>query len=79
MFLLGNLVRVSRETITNRGSGGKLVYRHFRGAASWLRRSKQSIASVATGCSHTGMTEYETVGHEVSKHVHDLEGLFDWN
>jgi len=28
------------------------------------------IASVATGCSHTGMTEHETVGHEVSKHVH---------
>jgi hypothetical protein len=40
---------------------------------------KQSIASVATGCSHTGMTEYETVGHEVSKHVHGLEGLFYLN
>ena len=40
---------------------------------------KQSIASVATGCSHTGMTECETVGHEVSKHVHGLEGLFYLN
>ena len=28
-----------------------------------------SIASVATGCSHTGMTEYEHVGHEVSQHL----------
>jgi len=28
---------------------------------------KQSIASVATGRLRTGMTEYETVGHKVSK------------
>ena len=33
---------ISRETIANRGSGRKLVYRHFRGAASRLRRSKHS-------------------------------------
>ena len=59
---------VPRETLANRGSGGKLVYRHFRGAASWLRWSKHAIASVATGCLHTGMTEHEHVGHEVSKH-----------
>jgi hypothetical protein len=29
---------------------------------------KHAIASVATGCLHTGMTEHEHVGHEVSKH-----------
>ena len=28
-----------------------------------------TIASVATGCSHTGMTEHEHVGHEVSQHL----------
>ena len=27
-----------------------------------------SIAGVVTGCLHTGMTEHEHVGHEVSKH-----------
>ena len=79
MFLLGILDCVSRETIANRGSDGKLVYRHFRGAASWLRRSKHAIASVATGRLRTGMTEHEHVGHKVSKHVHVLKGLFDWN
>ena len=30
---------------------------------------KHAIASVATGCSHTGMTEHEHVGHEVSQHL----------
>ncbi len=30
---------------------------------------KHAIASVATGCLHTGMTEYEHVGHEVSQHL----------
>ena len=28
---------------------------------------KHAIASVATGCLHTGMTEHEHVGHEVSQ------------
>ena len=28
-----------------------------------------SIASVVTECSHTGMTEYEHVGHKVSQHM----------
>ena len=30
---------------------------------------KHAIASVAMGCSHTGMTEHERVGHEVSQHL----------
>ena len=30
---------------------------------------KHAIASVATGYSHTGMTEHEHVGHEVSQHL----------
>ena len=55
---------VPRETLANRGSGGKLVYRHFRGAARWLRWSKHAIASVATGCLHTGMTEASGKGSE---------------
>ena len=35
-------IACSRETIANRGSGRKLVYQHFRGAASRLRRSKHN-------------------------------------
>ena len=30
---------------------------------------KHAIASVATGCSHTGMTEHEHVGSEGAQHV----------
>ena len=33
-----------------------------------LFHEKHAIMSVATGCLHTGMTECEHVGHEVSKH-----------
>ena len=40
---------------------------HFCLETSCVFHVKQSIASVATGCSHTGITEYETVGHKVSK------------
>ena len=41
----------------------------FRFLTSVVFHVKHAIASVATGCSHTGMTEHEHVGHEVSQHL----------
>ena len=66
-----NHINVSRETFANRGSDEKSIFRHFRGAASCdcVSNRQHAIASVATGCSHTGMTEHEHVGHEVSQHL----------
>lgn len=34
-----DLACVSRETLANRGCDEKFIFRHIRGAASWLRRS----------------------------------------
>ena len=71
MLKVLNHLIVSRETFANRGSGDKLVCRHFRGAASCdcVSNHQHAIASVATGCSHTGMTEHEHVGSEGAQHA----------
>ena len=45
----------------------------FRFLTSVVFHVKHAIASVATGCSHTGMTEHEHVGHEVSKQLQTEE------
>ena len=58
----------SLQTNTHRSANEKMRA-FFRFLTSAVFHVKHAIASVATGCSHTGMTEHEHVGHEVSQHL----------
>ena len=58
----------SLQSNTHRSANEKMRA-FFRFLTSAVFHVKHAIASVATGCSHTGMTEHEHVGHEVSQHL----------
>ena len=58
----------SLQSDTHRSANEKMRA-FFRFLTSAVFHVKHAIASVATGCSHTGMTEHEHVGHEVSQHL----------
>ena len=58
----------SLQSNTHRSANEKMQA-FFRFLTSAVFHVKHAIASVATGCSHTGMTEHEHVGHEVSQHL----------
>ena len=57
---------------TRFGSAMKIYKYIFAALTSLTFHVKHAIASVATGCLHTGMTEHEHVGSEGAQHFQNV-------